>query len=113
MKYVIDIDGTICTITNGYYENAEPLWDRIEHINKLYDKGNTIVYFTARGMNTYSDNVILAKDKWFDFTKNQLQKWNAKYHDLILGKPSGDLYIDDKGMRANDFFLRIYEQFKL
>jgi len=113
MKYVIDIDGTICTITDGNYENAEPLYDRIEHINRLYDEGNTIIYFTARGMNTYYNNVSLAQDKWFNFTKKQLEKWNAKYHNLILGKPSGDLYIDDKGIRANDFFLRIYEQYKL
>ena len=113
MKYVIDIDGTICTNTNGQYENAEPLLDRIEHINKLYDEGNTIVYFTARGMNTCNGSIDLAYNTWFEFTEEQLKKWNAKYHNLILGKPSGDLYIDDKGMRANDFFLRIYEQFKL
>ncbi len=112
MKYVIDIDGTICTITNGQYEDAKPLLDRIEHINKLYDEGNIIIYFTARGMNTYSDDIILAKNKWFNFTQKQLQAWNVKYHELIFGKPSGDLYIDDKGVRANDFFLRIYEQFK-
>jgi len=113
MKYVIDIDGTICTNTNGEYEKAEPFYDRIDNVNKLYDEGNTIIYFTARGMATYFGNVELAHNKWFEFTEEQLKKWNAKYHNLILGKPSGDFYIDDKGIASNDFFLRIYEQFKL
>ena len=29
-------------------------------------------------------------------TLNQLNKWNLKYHKLIFGKPSFDLYVDDK-----------------
>ena len=33
-KYCIDIDGTICTNTNGNYEKAEPFPDRIEQINQ-------------------------------------------------------------------------------
>ena len=43
MKYVIDIDGTICSPTVGRdYESAKPWQDRIDTINKLYDDGNTI-----------------------------------------------------------------------
>ena len=50
MKYVFDIDGTICTNTAGEYENAKPFRDRIVKINKLYDDGNVIIFQTARGM---------------------------------------------------------------
>ena len=32
----------------------------------------------------------------FDLTRDQLELWGAKYHDLILGKPVYDLFIDDK-----------------
>ena len=50
MRYCVDIDGTICTPTVGRgYEKAEPWNDRISTINKLYDDGNHITYFTARG----------------------------------------------------------------
>ena len=36
MKYIIDIDGTICTpVLNGNYEEANPISSRIEKINKL------------------------------------------------------------------------------
>ncbi len=37
MKYIVDIDGTICTTTNGDYANAEPYLSRIQHFNMLYD----------------------------------------------------------------------------
>ena len=49
-RYCFDIDGTICTNTWGEYEDAEPFFDRIKIINELYEKGNHIIYFTARGM---------------------------------------------------------------
>ena len=47
--YYVDIDGTICTITNGQYHKAQPLMDNINKVNRLHDEGNTIIYWTARG----------------------------------------------------------------
>ena len=105
--YVIDIDGTICIngdCTSCKYEGSTPIPERIEKINSLYDEGNTIKYFTARGMGRYKDNAAEAIEKFYSLTKMQLDIWGCKYHELILGKPSGDIYIDDKGMNANDFF---------
>ena len=52
MIYCFDIDGTICSNTDGNYEIAEPFKDRIEKINQLYDDGNSILFFTARGSTT-------------------------------------------------------------
>lgn len=104
MKYVVDIDGTICSITDGKYDDALPNGDRIAKINKLYDEGNQIIYLTARGMGRSGDNADLAKETFYELTKNQLDRWGCKYHKLVLGKPSGDYYIDDKGMNANEFF---------
>jgi len=104
MKYIIDIDGTICTSKNGIYENAVPMVDRINKINNLYDEGNQIIYFTARGMGRYDDNGSLAKARFLEITELQLRLWGCKYHKLILGKPSGDFYIDDKAINSDDFF---------
>lgn len=104
MKYVVDIDGTVCSVTGGKYEEALPNQDRIAKINKLYDEGNQIIYLTARGMGRSGDNADLAKRMFYELTKHQLDRWGCKYHKLVLGKPSGDYYIDDKGMNANDFF---------
>ena len=49
MIYCFDLDGTLCTKRQLDYQNAEPFVDRILHVNKLYDEGHTIVYWTARG----------------------------------------------------------------
>lgn len=107
MQYVIDIDGTICEngdCSSCKYEGSSPLLDRIDKINKLYDDGHTIKYFTARGMGRYKDDANKAKEKFYKLTKMQLDLWGCKYHELILGKPSGDVYIDDKGINSNEFF---------
>ena len=94
--FVFDIDGTICTNTDGLYEEAVPHQKRINYINELYDKGYKIVMFTARGSTTNKE--------WYEFTKKQLNNWGLKFHELILKKPYGNLYIDDKGIRDSDFF---------
>lgn len=104
MTYVFDIDGTICTNTNGNYENAQPFKDRIDIINSLYDAGNTIHFLTARGMGRSNNSQIFANRLFYKFTENQLNDWGVKYHELFLGKPSGDIYIDDKGEKDEDFF---------
>lgn len=104
MKFVVDIDGTICTINELGYENAQPIKERIEKLNKLYDSGHTVVYFTARGMGRTNDNEEEARKLFYDMTKKQLELWEVKYHILLLGKPSGDIYIDDKGINADIFF---------
>lgn len=102
MIIYVDIDETICYHEDDdatkarEYENAKPYNQRIEKINSLYDDGNTIVYWTARGSVTGLD--------WTELTKSQLEKWGAKHHQLILGKPYYDLFIDDKNINSEDFF---------
>lgn len=104
MKYVIDIDGTICNTTDGNYELALPIKSRIEKINKLHDEGNQIIYLTARGMGRFKNSRNLAYEHFYRFTYLQLKSWGCKFDELHLGKPSGDYYIDDKGINSNDFF---------
>lgn len=102
--YVFDIDGTICSNTFGEYEKAEPIKARINTINTLYDSGNTIIFQTARGMGSSGNDSQLAIEKWRDFTISQLNEWGVKYHKLFLGKPAGDIYVDDKGQNDILFF---------
>ena len=87
MIYCFDIDGTICSITDGDYEDAKPFIDRIEHVNRLHSEGHKIVYFTARGSTTGID--------WTKVTEAQLNKWVAKYRrqSNYQGRPSyGNTY---------------------
>lgn len=105
--YCIDIDGTICingSCSSCKYEGSTPIKERIEKINQLYDEGNTIKYFTARGMGRHKDNADKAIRDFYALTKTQLDIWGCKYHELILGKPSADYYIDDKAIKDNEFF---------
>lgn len=102
----VDIDETICYHGSPdnkkrkgpvNYSDAKPFLDRIDKINKLYDQGKIIVYWTARGSSTGK--------KWFHVTYNQLNEWGCKYHELKMGKPSYDLFIDDKNINSEEFFL--------
>lgn len=103
MIIYVDIDDTICYYSKNKkkldYSTAKPIVENINKINKLYDEGNTITYWTARGTVTGID--------WTDITKEQLNKWNAKYHNLKLGKPNYDIFIDDKALNSKtDFNLK-------
>ena len=95
MIFCIDIDGTICTNTNGDYPSAIPFSDVIAEVNRLYDSGHEIILHTARGGTTGID--------WRDETERQLKQWDMKYHTLHMGKPPADIYIDDKGLNASDW----------
>ena len=104
MRYVFDLDGTLCTLTDGFYENAVPHTARIEKVNKLFDEGHHITIYTARGMSRCSNDSQKAYVLFEELTRNQLMNWGVKFHDLFLGKPAGDVYIDDKAVKDNDYF---------
>lgn len=104
MKYVFDLDGTICTKSSPNYKEAKPYRDRIQKINQLYEEGHTIIFLTARGMGRNNNDPVLAIEQFYSFTKQQLEEWGVKHHQLFLGKPSGDIYIDDRGISDEDFF---------
>ena len=70
----------------------------IKLINNLYDNGHIIKIFTARYMGRSKENIFLAKKKGFHFTKKQLNGWSLRYHKLLFGKPTFDLFIDDKSI---------------
>jgi hypothetical protein len=97
MKIFVDIDETICRTPGDKsqardYSTAVPINDNIKAVNEYYDAGHEITYWTARGTVSGID--------WYDVTKSQLERWGAKHHDLILGKPAYDLYIDDKSINT-------------
>jgi len=97
MIIYVDIDETICRSPESRdYNYAIPVNCNIKKINELYDAGNTIVYWTARGTGSGID--------WREVTEKQFEKWGVKYHDLKFGKPIYDLFIDDKNMNSDTFF---------
>ena len=96
MVIYIDIDETICNSPNKPdYKNSTPIKENIKKANKLYDEGNIIIYWTARGTVTGMDRS--------DLTRKQFKEWGVKYHDLKFGKPYYDLFIDDKNMNTKNW----------
>jgi len=104
MTYVFDIDNTLCRTNNGDYSGSVPMIERIKKVNDLYDDGHTIYLQTARGMGRSGNSQKFAVEAFYDFTKQQIIEWGIKHHGLFLGKAAGDIYIDDKGCRDEDFF---------
>ena len=54
MTIYVDIDNTICSQHTGAYEKSEPWHYNIRKINKLFDEGHYIKYWTARGTACWS-----------------------------------------------------------
>lgn len=98
MKVYVDIDETICYYTGEReYSLAVPIKENIEKINRFFDEGHKITYWTARGATTGID--------WYELTKNQLDTWGCKYHNLSVGeKPDYDILICDKAWNSKNFF---------
>jgi hypothetical protein len=95
-RICFDIDGVLCTQTQGDYENATPDLSMIALVNRLYDEGHTIVLHTARYMNRCGQDPAAAKAMGYAPTSAQLEGWGVRFHELHLGKPSYDFVVDDR-----------------
>ncbi len=106
-NYLIDIDGTICDdIPNEEPERMETAKlypDALETLNKWYDQGHIICFFTSR-----TEDHREVTEKW-------LNNNGFKYHSLVMGKPRGGNYhwIDNhlvKATRYNGKFTDLVEK---
>jgi capsule biosynthesis phosphatase len=117
--FVIDVDGTICDGPKREdgtydYQNAVPIERVIQRINRLYDSGNTIVLFTARGMRSYNGDLEKIKKNVVPILQTWLKTYNVKYHRLEIGKPWGEnpIYIDNRNLSIRSFVQEDPEQFE-
>ena len=99
MVIYVDIDNTIANPfkVGKTFDNTKhtPRYEQIKKINKLFDEGNEIVYWTARGSGSGID--------WSELTEKQLKDWGCKYTRIeTQKKPSFDLFIDDKAKRIEE-----------
>ena len=96
MNIFIDLDNTLCSTKESDYKNSTPIIVRIAKINKLKENGNKITIWTARGQRSGID--------YTELTKKQLLEWGIQYDELLMGKPSYDLYIDDKSFNVDKYW---------
>jgi hypothetical protein len=106
-NYLIDIDGTICDdIPNEEPERmatAAVYPDALVTLNKWYDEGHVIFFFTSR------------TEAHREVTEAWLKEHGFKYHGMLMGKPRGGNYhwIDNhlvKATRYNGKFTDLIEK---
>ncbi|PCJ81286.1 MAG: phosphoheptose isomerase [Bacteroidetes bacterium] len=96
-NYLIDIDGTITEdVPNEEPERmatCEPFPDALETMQRWYDEGHILTFFTSR------------TEEHRDVTEQWLKKHSILYHSLLMGKPRGGNYhwIDNHIVRATRF----------
>jgi uncharacterized HAD superfamily protein len=96
-NYLIDIDGTITEdVPNEEpwrMETCLPYEGSVEIINKWYDEGHVITFFTSR------------TDSHREVTLQWLNKHGYKFHGLLMNKPRGGNYhwIDNHIVRATRY----------
>lgn len=96
-NYLIDIDGTITEdVPNEEPERmgtVEPFPDALEVMQKWYEEGHIITFFTSR------------TEDHREVTEAWLKKHGIPYHGLLMGKPRGGNYhwIDNHMVRATRY----------
>lgn len=96
-NYLIDIDGTICDdIPNEEPERMKTATlypDALETVNRWYDEGHIITFFTSR------------LESHREITEGWLKENGFKYHGMLMGKPRGGNYhwIDNHIVRATRY----------
>lgn len=96
-NYLIDIDGTICDdIPNEEPERmgtADVYPDALATLNKWYDEGHIIFFFTSR------------TEAHREITEHWLNKHGFRYHGMLMGKPRGGNYhwIDNHLVKATRY----------
>ena len=96
-NYLIDIDGTVTDdVPNEEPERmvtCEPYPDALDILNKWYDEGHIITFFTSR------------TEEHREITEEWLKAHGFKYHGLLMNKPRGGNYhwIDNHIVRATRF----------
>lgn len=105
-NFLIDIDGTITEdIPNEEPQRmitSEPFADALQTINRWYDEGHVIYFFSSR------------TESLREITEVWLKKHGFKYHGILLGKPRGGNYhwIDNHIVRATRYIGKFGELIK-
>ena len=96
-NFMIDLDGTVCDdIPNEEPERmgtCDAYEDALHTINKWFNEGNIITFFTSR-----TEEHRPVTEKWLD-------EKGFNYHAILFGKPRGGNYhwIDNHMVRATRF----------
>ena len=98
--WLIDIDGTVCddvpNETPELFETAGVYPDALEQVNRWFDEGDTVYFFTAR------------LEEHREVTERWMKKHGFKYHGILFNKPrikNGETYhwVDNRPVKATQY----------
>lgn len=115
MKFVMDIDGTICPIKqpDQKYKDLVPYSAVVKKMKYYKENGATIILYTSRNVNTYKGNLGLINANTAKTLLVWLDKWEIPYDEIIYGKPwpgHEGFYVDDRSVRPDEFLKYTPEQ---
>ena len=98
-RICFDINNVLCeTDEKKSYLKSKPIKKNIQIVNRAYNQGYIIILYTARYMGRCNGKLSEINKKIKPLTLKQLKKWGIRYHEIYFGKPSFDLFIDDKSL---------------
>lgn len=101
MRIVVDLDGVICSIKQPgeSYMDVKVTPGAPEMLRELRQSGHYIIIQTARNMATCDANLGRVMKNVGKITLDWLEKHGIEYDEIFFGKPNGEIYIDDRGLR--------------
>lgn len=104
LTVAIDFDGVIHRYSMGWHDGTiydRPMEGAKESMQKLRDKGCKILIFSTRAEGKYING------KWQENQKDNMAEWlkfyQIPYDEIASGKPMAHVYIDDRGLRFENW----------
>ena len=114
MIIYLNIDDTVCDMPEGEvdYSLATPIKGNINKINKMFDEGHQITYWTDRAFPNKEPHRVIKGSDFIRESANaricretrieQLRKWNVKFHDIRFDLPNFDVIVSNKTEKLLD-----------
>ena len=104
-QIAIDFDGVIHANSKGFYDGTiydEPIPGAIDAIKSLYDKGYSIIIFTAKAKN---DRPLINNKTGKELVTEWLYNQGILNYisDITSEKPRAKYYIDDKAIKFENW----------
>src|SRR5258708_842488 len=103
MRIVVDIDGTLTHIKypGERYAELAPFPHIRDWLQQMKREGHTIVIYTSRRMKTHGGNVGRIMAESGGSLLAWLESSGIPCDELYLGKPHGDIILDDMAVALN------------
>lgn len=103
-RIVVDLDNTLVTYPrcSGDYNTVEPLYNVVDWVRDKSNKGAEIIVSTGRRMGTHNGNPGKVLSDVGLTTLSTIKNLSINDTEINMGKPIGDIYIDDRSVNPYD-----------